>query len=169
MRHVLRKGDAVSASTVVRATPDAVYDVVSDVQRIPSWSPECVQSEWVSDTAFRGVNRRRFGRWTTMAHVVVAERGREFTFIVRLQNADFTKWSYQLEQHPQGCRLTEKFEMCVDLPLLALAFERIALGVRDRRTDLQGNIDQSLRRIRALVESEHGQRTHDDNAGAAQS
>ncbi|MGQ4618661.1 SRPBCC family protein [Nocardia sp. R7R-8] len=151
---VLRRGESIAATTVVRATPQAVYDVVSDIRRIPSWSPECVRCEWIDDTTFRGTNKRRFGRWTTTARVTAAEPGREFTFVVSALNADFTRWSYRMERHPEGCQLTEEFQMCIDLPFAALAFERVALGVRDRRQDLRGNIDHSLRRIRRLVEAE---------------
>lgn len=154
MKRVLRKGDSVSASTMVNATPAEVYDVVSDVRRIPEWSPECIHAEWVDRTTFRGTNRRRLGRWTTLARIVAADPGHEFAFAVQLGGGDFTRWSYRMESHPDGCRVTEEVRMCVDLPLLALAFERIALGVRDRRTDLQGNLDQSLRTLRTIVEAE---------------
>lgn len=154
MKRVLQKGDSVSASTIVKATPAEVYDVVSDVRRIPGWSPECIRAEWIDRTTFRGTNRRRFGRWTTRARIVAADPGQEFAFAVQLGGGDFTRWSYRMEDHPGGCRVTEEVRMCVDLPLLALAFERIALGVRDRRTDLQGNLDQSLRTLRTIVEAE---------------
>ena len=150
----LKKGDVVSASTVIRATPAEVYDVVSNVSRIPEWSPECVRAVWIDETTFRGTNRRRFGRWTTQARVVAAEPAHEFAFAVQLGGGDFTRWSYQMEQHADGCRLTEEVRMCVDVPFHALMFERIALQVRDRRTDLQGNIDRSLRRLSAIIEAE---------------
>lgn len=153
MSRVLRKGDVVRGVTVVNASPDEVYDVVSDIRLIPEWSPECVHAEWVAPHVFRGKNRRRFGRWSTRANVVTADPGREFSFAVQLGGADFTTWSYRMESHPSGCLLSEEMQMRVDLPLSALLFERIALRVKDRRSDLQGNIDQSLRRIRELIES----------------
>lgn len=155
MRGRLRRGDAVRGSTVVRASPEEVYEVVSDVRRIPEWSPECVRAEWVGPKEFRGWNRRRFGRWSTTARVLVDEPGREFSFAVRLGGADFTRWSYRMAPRADGCLLTEEVQMCVDLPLVALLFERIALRVKDRRTDLQGNIDQSLQHLRSVVEAQH--------------
>ena len=153
MSRVLHKGDVIRGATVVGASPSEVYAVVSDIRRIPEWSPECIRAEWIAPNLFRGTNRRRLGRWSTTANVVTADLGREFSFAVQLGGADFTKWSYRTESHPSGCLLSEEMQMCVDLPLPALLFERIALRVKDRRSDLQGNIDQSLRRIRELIES----------------
>jgi hypothetical protein len=150
----LLKGDRIQASTVVAAAPSAVYDVVSDIRRIPEWSPECVRAEWIGPGEFKGWNRRRFGRWSTTAKIVAMEPGRRFAFAVQLGRGDFTRWSYVLEPYPDGCLVTEEFLMCVDLPPLAAAYERLALRVKDRHADLHGNIDQSLRRLRAVIESQ---------------
>ena len=147
----LRRGDVVRAETTVAASPEQVYDVVSDIRRIPEWSPECIRAEWTAPGRFRGTNRRRFGRWSTHAYVVTADPGRGFAFTVLMGGADFTTWTYSVAPAPGGCLLTEEMRMCVDLPLAALLFERIALRVKDRRSDLQGNLDASVRRIRDIV------------------
>ncbi|KAA0120589.1 SRPBCC family protein [Mycolicibacterium sp. P9-22] len=155
MSTVLQSGDVVRAATLIRATPEQVYAVVSDIRRIPEWSPECIRTEWIAADEFRGMNRRRFGRWSTHAKIVTARPGRLFEFAVQLRGSDFTRWSYGMETAAEGCRLIEEMRMCVDLPFAALAFERIALRVKDRRTDLQGNIDQSLQRLRQIIEAEY--------------
>lgn len=154
MTTALRRGDAVTASTYVGASPELVYAVVSDVTRIPEWSPECVRCEWRTDVEFQGWNRRGLGRWSTRARVEVASPGHEFAFVVRIGAKDFTRWSYRMEPSGDGTRLTEQVSMCMDLPLGAVLFERWLLRVKDRRTDLEGNLEQSLRRLRRLVESE---------------
>lgn len=151
---VLKRGDSIEAATDVEASPDAVYGVVSAVERIPEWSPECVRVERIDDDTFRGRNRRRLGRWSTTARIVTAEPGEEFTFEVQLLRRPFTRWSYRMEASPEGTVLTETFTMCRDLPLAALLFEWFALGVRDRRSDLQGNLSQSVRTIRRLAEQD---------------
>jgi hypothetical protein len=43
--------------------------------------------------------------------------------------------------------------MCVPLPLGVVLFERLFLFVRDRRADLQKNLEVSVNRIRAIVEA----------------
>ncbi|MFD4323614.1 SRPBCC family protein [Nocardioides sp. NPDC058538] len=155
MNKALKQGETVAASAVVRADPQRAYDVISDVRRIPEWSPECIRVERLDDVRFRGHNRRRSGRWTTTARIVAADPGREFGFVVGLVGRDFTRWTYRLEPHPDGCQVIEEIEMCMDLPFLALLFERVALRVKDRRTDLKGNLDSSLRRLRTIIEAEH--------------
>ncbi|MGW4479430.1 SRPBCC family protein [Rhodococcus triatomae] len=155
MTGALKEGDTVVASTVVRATPKQVYAVVSDVRRIPEWSPECVRVDVIGDSEFRGYNQRRFGKWSTRARIVTADAdAHEFAFRVQLAGRDFTQWTYSVKPNPDGCELIEEFRMCMDLPFLALAFERVALGVKDRRSDLKGNLDLSLRRLREIIELE---------------
>jgi hypothetical protein len=151
---ILCKNETISATTPVRAPADDVYRLVADVTRTPEWSPECVKCTWIDDVRFRGANRRRLARWTTEARVEVAEPGREFAYVVQTMGGDFTRWAYRIEPtaEPDTCRLTEDFTLLVDLPRGLVLFERLLLGVKDRRSDLQGNLDQSLRRIRTLAE-----------------
>lgn len=40
-----------SRSTVVRAAPEVVYDLVADLPRMGEWSPECTAVEWTSVAA----------------------------------------------------------------------------------------------------------------------
>ena len=69
------------AEVVVDASPDAVWQVVSDVTRTGDWSAECHRVRWLGDTTaaapgarFRGRNRNGLIRWsrtcelTSIAH-----------------------------------------------------------------------------------------------------
>lgn len=150
---LLQKDETVSASTEVRASPDEIYAVVSDVTRIPQWSPETARVEWLAPDRFRAWNRRRLGRWRTTARVVEAEPGRRFAFVVQAMGGDWTRWTWDIAPADGVTRLTETCQMCVPLPLGALAFERLFLFVWDRRTDLQRNIALSVDRIRGIVET----------------
>ena len=137
---LLQKDETLSASTEVRASADEIYAVVSDVTRIPEWSPETVRAEWVAPDRFNAWNRRRLGRWRTVAKVVEAEPAHKFSFIEPGSTAGAT-------------RLTEECRMCVPLPFAVLAFERLFLFVWDRRPDLQNNIQVSVDPIRSIVEA----------------
>lgn len=152
--HLLQEGETLTASAEVQATAEQVYAVVSDVTRIPRWSPETRRAEWVDADHFRAWNRRRLGRWQTLAKVVDADPGHRFSFVVQAFGGDWTQWTYLIEpgSHPGSTRLTESFRMCVDLPVAAVVFEHLFLLVRDRRTDLQTNLDVSVDRIRAIAE-----------------
>ena len=152
---LLQKDETLSASTEVRASADEIYAVVSDVTRIPEWSPETVRAEWVAPDRFNAWNRRRLGRWRTVANVVEAEPAHKFSFVVQVMGGDWTQWTYLIEPGftAGATRLTEECRMCVPLPFAVLAFERLFLFVWDRRPDLQSNIQVSVDRIRAIVEA----------------
>ena len=160
----MRKGTSGSASAVVRATPEEVYDTVSDVTRVPEWSPECVGGRWLGGATgpevgarFEGRNRRGPARWRTRPKVVAADRPREFAFVMGLPvYGALTRWTYTIEpgQQQGTSRLTESFEMLRDLPGPLVAFERYVLRVPDRQRDLQQNLETSVARIREVVESD---------------
>jgi len=152
---LLQKDETLTASTEVRASADQVYAVISDVTRIPEWSPETRRAEWLGPDRFRAWNRRRLGRWRTVAKVVEAEPGRKFSFAVQAMGGDWTRWTYLIEPGSTAgaTRLTEKFRMCVPLPFGAMVFERLFLFIWDRRTDLQKNLEVSVDRIRTIVEA----------------
>jgi hypothetical protein len=154
---LVQKGDILSASTEIRASAADVYAVVSDVTRIPEWSPETYRAEWLTPNRFRAWNRRRLGRWKTDANVVTAEPDREFSFIVQVEalGGDWTQWTYLIEPGSTAgtVRLTETFRMCVPLPIGAIIFEYLCLFMRDRPSDLQANLQTSVNKIRKIVET----------------
>lgn len=100
-------------SITVHATPDAVYDLVSDVTRTGEWSPVCTNCWW-NDNAAGSVGARFTGRnvsgdrtWETVSQVVAAERGREFAWVV---GGGFVRWGYTLKPVKEGTELTESWE-----------------------------------------------------------
>lgn len=158
----MRKGTSGRASTVVQATPEQVYDTVSDVTRVPEWSPECVGGRWLGDAdgpevgaRFEGRNRRGIVRWRTRPKVVAAQRPREFAFVMGLPGyGAMTRWTYEIEpgEDEGTSRLTESFEILRDLPGPIVAFEKHLLRVPDRAKDLQDNLETSVARIREVAE-----------------
>jgi hypothetical protein len=160
----MRKGTSGSAVVTVEATPEEVYDVVTDVRRIPEWSPECTHARWLGNVdgprvgaRFEGRNRRGVARWVTRPRVVAARRPHEFAFVMRLPVfGDLTRWRYEIEpgERPGTSRVTESFAMLRDLPFVLDVFERVILRVPDRQQDLQENIETSLQRLRAVIEGQ---------------
>ena len=155
MPSLLQKDETLTASIEVRASVEQVYSVISDITRIPEWSPETRRAEWLAADRFQAWNRRRLGRWRTVANVVKAEPGHRFSFVVQAMGADWTQWTYLIEpgSTPGATRLTEEFRMCVPLPFGAVIFERLFLFIRERRTDLQENLAISVNRIKTIVEA----------------
>ena len=114
-----------SDSVVVAASPEEVYDLVSDVTRTGEWSPVCVACWWDEGATgqagdwFTGRNETPERTWETRSLVAVADRGREFTWLVGCSRA---RWGYTLEPVDGGTRLTESWEFLPDG--LALMAER---------------------------------------------
>jgi hypothetical protein len=106
-----------SESVFVSASPEALYDLVSDVTRTGEWSPICAACWW-DESASGQVGDRFTGRnvtpertWETRSQVVVADRGREFAWVV---GGSFVRWSYTLTPVDGGTRLTESWEFLPD-------------------------------------------------------
>ena len=144
----------------MNAPPEKVYDLVSDVTRIPEWSPECVRCQWIGGATgpavgahFKGTNRRGLMRWSTKPRVVAADPGREFAFVANaIPVGDTTKWTYRFDPSPSGgTDVTESFEIVHDVPRYIVFGERL-MGIKDRRADLQKNMQETLGRLKAAAE-----------------
>ena len=156
----MKKGTRGEARIHVSAPAEKVYDLVSDVTRIPEWSPECVRCEWIGGATgpavgahFKGTNKRSFIRWSTKPRVVAAEPGQEFAFVANaIPVGDTTKWTYRFEPSPSGgTDVTESFEIVHDVPRYIVLGEKI-MGIKDRKADLEANMQQTLERIKSAAE-----------------
>ncbi len=99
-----------SGSVVVATSPEALYDLVSDVTRTGEWSPICTACWWDDGASaevgawFTGRNEVPGRTWETRSQVVAADRGREFAFLV---GGSLVRWGFTLEPVDGGTRLTE--------------------------------------------------------------
>lgn len=106
---------AHEASIEISATPEAVYDLVSNVTRMGEWSPENTGADWVDGGTgkagdwFEGHNKIGEREWTRACEVARAERGVDFTFVVGGVEDNCTWWSYEMEATDSGTRLTERW------------------------------------------------------------
>ena len=155
----MKKGTRGEASLRVEAAPEKVYELVSDVTRMGEWSPETTSAEWLDGATgpevgarFKGRNRHGIARWSTTPRVVAAEPGREFAFATTWLGKDNTQWTYRFEPDGTGTRVTESFEMLVDVPWYFTASERWLMGVKDRKADLEAAMAKTLERLKAAVE-----------------
>ena len=115
-----------SVTVHMNATPDQVWDLVSDVTRIGSYSPETFEAEWLDGATgpsvgarFRG-HVKRNGRgpvyWTTCA-VATCVPGVEFGFDVLTGGKPLNTWTYRIEPAEGGCDVTESFRLAGTVPL----------------------------------------------------
>ncbi|NEK87454.1 SRPBCC family protein [Blastococcus saxobsidens] len=102
-----------AGSIVVAASPEALYDLLSDVTRTGEWSPVCVACWWDEGAAgqvgdwFTGRNVTPARTWETRSQVVVADRGREFAFVV---GGSLVRWGFGFVPVDGGTEVTESWE-----------------------------------------------------------
>ncbi len=145
----------ISASVVVAASPDAVWAVVSDVTRMPEWSPELRRLFVLGAREPRvgmrllGINRRGYAAWPTTSTVVRFEPGRAVAWKTRESGAT---WTYELEPVEGGTRVTGRR----DLPKFTLGTTLMAPligGADGHDQELADGIRATLERIKATVEA----------------
>lgn len=112
------------ASIEIAAAPEDVYVLVSDITRMGEWSPESVGGQWLDGGTgavgdrFEGHNRSGERAWSRECEVVVAQPGRDFTFVVGGLEANQTWWSYEMEPIPTGTALTERWWIANKTPAM---------------------------------------------------
>ena len=153
MRHDIR---TLSCTIDIDAPTEAVWSVVSDVRRTGEWSPECRKVLVLGGGAVRrgsrllGLNRRGWFVWPTTSQVRLFEPGRAIGWTVVESGA---RWSYRLEPHGTGTRLTERREAPTGINPFAARFADVFLGGSEPHSDeLEAGMQASLERIRDIVE-----------------
>ncbi len=131
-----------------------MWAVVSDVTRMPEWSPELRRLYPLGDRRPRvgmrmlGLNRRGLAFWPTTSTVVRYEPERAVAWKTRESGAT---WSYELEATGTGTRLTGRR----DLPAYTVGTKLMAAvigGAEGHDRELADGIRTTLTRIKATVE-----------------
>lgn len=141
----------------IAASPEAVYDAISDITRMGDWSEECYACAWhdgvdgpAVGASFDGHNRNGEHEWTSQGKVIEADPGRAFAFECSMFDFHFSTWGYRIEPTAEGCRVTEWSE---DLrPDSALEFSKEMSGVDDRHERNRQTMSGTLERLAASLE-----------------
>ena len=142
----------------INASPQRIYDIVTDVAGMGRLSPECTGGRWLDGATgpavgarFKGTNKRGFVRWSTTNTVVEAEPGVVFSFETKDSG---TRWTYRMEADGEGTIVTESRAAFRDRPALARFFTRVLLGGLDEHeAELREGMAATLRRLRDVAES----------------
>jgi len=143
------------------ATPDAVWNLISDVTQIGRYSPETFEAEWTKGSpgpavgaTFKGhVKRNQKGpTYWTPCTVVACEPGREFAFTVGTPGKVVNTWRYVIEPTGDGVDVTESFRL-TDATVLRIYWK--LLGWARGKTNRNG-MRTTLERIKATVEATAG-------------
>ena len=143
----------------IAAPAEAVWALVSDLTRMPEWSPELERVEWTGaatgpsvGATFKGHNRVGGRAWSTTSTIAVADPPREIAWDVTAPlGLKVARWRYVVEPIDDlSCRLTESTE-----DQRAGWFKRVtvlATGVKDRAEHNAAGMRATLERIRAAAE-----------------
>lgn len=153
-----RDESADEVSLRIAASPERLYEIVTDVAAMGRLSPECTGGRWLDGATgpavsarFKGTNRRGLARWSTTNTVVAAEPGKVFAFETKQSG---TRWRYRLEPDGDGTVVTESREAWRDRPLVAKVFSAVALGgVADHDQEMRDGMRATLERLRAVAEA----------------
>ncbi len=145
-------------SVVVGSSPQALYDMVADVSRTGEWSPTCKACWWDDGEFaregawFTGRNELPERSWETRSQVEVADRGREFAFVV---GGSYVRWAFTFAPVEGGTLVTESWELLADG--IAMFFNRYGeeaqQRIADRTREAHEGIPATLAAIKRIAET----------------
>jgi hypothetical protein len=143
----------ISATIEMLADPEVVWQVVSDLRRMPEFSPELRKAYVVGKPGVGaniiGINRRKLAVWPTTSKVVRWEPGHAVAWRTRESGAT---WVYELEATSAGTQVTGRRV----LPRFTLGTSVLGPaigGAAGHDRELAEGIRTTLERIKATVES----------------
>lgn len=132
-----------------------VWGLVSDLRRMPQWSPQC---RWMKPfgpvrqgTRTLNVNRRKRMFWPTTCTIVEIVPDRKLAFRVDTNN---TIWTYELEPSGEGTRLIESRHAENGVTAFSnLSVNALFGGTEKFERELLDGMNASLARIKAAAET----------------
>lgn len=148
-----------SRTIAINAPAKTVYDLVSDPQNYPKWSPEATAIKWLGGASgpavgakFRGSNKRGAIPWQTTCRILDATSPTRFEFVVELVGKRLTYWTYEIkETGPNDCELTESFNRVMSVPGIGV-FYRV-MKTPDRTKALEENLAESIAGVKEIAEN----------------
>ena len=146
----------VEVTRTIAATPERLYALISDLPRMGEWSLENNGGKWLRGATgpaigakFKGNNSKGFRRWSTIATVVVADEGREFSFDVTAVGMKVARWGYRFEAVDGGTKVTECWDDHRAKVMKVLT--GLALNVPDRASHNAVGMEHTLEQLAAAV------------------
>jgi hypothetical protein len=145
---------------VMAAPPEAVYDVVADISRMPELSPEVVSCEWLGGATGPVVGarfkaRNKFSRGPAIGNkpvITAVEPGRKISWSRTEPFGGTVEWTYELLPHAEGTEVVESYRTLK--PVSRFGWVIISTFSSKERAKLQrAGMEETLQRLRAVVEA----------------
>jgi uncharacterized protein YndB with AHSA1/START domain len=141
----------------IDAPPEAIWDLLADVERMSQWSPECYEVRWLDGATsparpgarFKGSNRSGRLKWSMTCEVQTAHRPTEISWSTVRADKEIVRWTYRLEPSERGTEVVENFQ-AISWPLDVWFFEDIVF--RHRNEKREAAMETTLQRIKATAE-----------------
>jgi uncharacterized protein YndB with AHSA1/START domain len=132
-----------------------VWALVSDLSRMPQWSPQCRMMKPLGPvrqgTRTINLNRRNRTFWPTTTTVTEVIPGEKIAFRV---NQNGTIWSYELEPTDAGTRVVETRHAENGVkPAANMTVNALFGGVPNFEGELVDGMNETLSRIKAAAEN----------------
>lgn len=146
------------AEATLAAPPERVWALLTDLSRMPQWSPELVRMVPLKPGGLRlgqwylGVNRRRAALWPTRSVVSRLDPGRVLAWDTTSSGA---RWVWELEPDGSGgTRVVHRRPVPRRITAMSRVFAPLALGGSERHADeLETGMAQTLAGLKAVAES----------------
>ena len=134
---------------VTNATPEAIWEIVSDITRVGDWSHECKAGVWVDGATssrpgarFKGSNKNGRQSWTRSNEILSADAPHELSWrtVPSRLYPDSSIWTITLEPVDGGTRIVQRFEVVKLNPVLDRLFYALIPKHRDRTEALREDI-----------------------------
>ena len=146
----------LEATVEITASPQQVWQVISDLKRMGEWSPQCRKVVVRGGTVKLGaktinVNKRGLLVWPTTATVVRFEPNKQIAYRI---SENRTVWGFEITPTDTGVRLTERREAKngettkVSSTLINLAMG----GTESFDAELEEGMRETLVKIKAAAE-----------------
>jgi uncharacterized protein YndB with AHSA1/START domain len=144
---------------VVHAPPQAVYDVIADISRMPELSPEVVDCRWLGgatgpEVGARFRARNKFTRGPAIGNtpvITAVEPGRKISWSRTEPFGGTVEWTYEFLPHGDGTEVVESYRTLK--PVSRFGWWIIGFFSSKERARLQHEgMVQTLERLKAVVE-----------------
>ena len=154
----------VQVQTWIDVLPGRVWELVSDIELMPTMSQELQSVEWLDGASAPAVGAKFIGRskheslgeWATTSHVIECEPERVFAWAVEDPANPTAIWRFRLEPKNGGTELSEWMQMGPARSGLSFAIDRMPEKEQKivfvRMREFERNMAPPLAHIKKLAE-----------------